>query len=396
MEAQRLEERTRNDMDSLKEFGICSGIENYSRHLDGRAKDERPYTIIDYLLINAETRNEAPLLIIDESHMMIPQLHAMYSGDRSRKQNLVDYGFRLPSALDNRPLKFEEFESFGIQRIYVSATPADYELSKSDGVVVSQIVRPTGLLDPTIEVVGTRGQVEDIYDRIQKQKEKNERTFILTTTKRMAEELSRYLQERNEKVAYLHSDHKTFERDEILRKLRLGVFDTVIGVNLIREGIDIPEISLICVIDADKESFFRSTSSLIQIIGRAARNSNGHVVMYGDTITRSMNAAMSETSRRREIQQAYNEKHGIVPKTIIKAIPEPLNPTQESGKSIISQLIENRFEEAAKGSIKQHREDLLHEIASLKGKMLKASRELDFERAAQLRDLILEIEAMIE
>ena len=283
LEAQRIEERTKHDIDSLEEFGVVGGMENYSRHFDGRLPGEKPYTILDYLIENAAQRGEKPLMIIDESHMMIPQLNAMYSGDRARKENLVDYGFRLPSALDNRPLKFEEFEKdYDFQKIFVSATPADYELDKTGGVIVSQIVRPTGLLDPTIEVVPTMGQVEDIYDRIQKQKEKKERTFILTTTKRMAEELTRYLQERGEKVAYIHSEHKTFERDEILRKLRLGVYDTVIGINLLREGIDVPEVSLILVLDADKESFFRSTKSLIQIAGRAARNKNGHVIFYGD------------------------------------------------------------------------------------------------------------------
>uniref|UniRef100_A0A2C9LLE7 UvrABC system protein B n=1 Tax=Biomphalaria glabrata TaxID=6526 RepID=A0A2C9LLE7_BIOGL len=296
--------------------------------------------------------------------------------------NLVEYGFRLPSALDNRPLKFEEFENaYHMQKIYVSATPADYELNKTHGVVVSQIVRPTGLLDPTIEVVGTANQVEDIFDRIQKQKVKKERTFILTTTKKMAEELTRYLQERNEKVAYIHSDHKTFERDEILRKLRLGVYDTVIGINLLREGIDIPEISLVLIIDADKESFFRSTQSLIQIIGRAARNAHGHVVMYGDKMTLSMNNAISETKRRREVQEIYNKAHGITPKTISKDIPEPLNPEVSSAKKQLDPT-------------KMSKEELKKEIEVQRGKMLYAAREMNFERAAQIRDYIIELEAL--
>ena len=394
LEAQRLEERTKQDINSLDEFGVTAGIENYSRHFDKRQEGERPYTILDYVVRNASKRNERPLLIIDESHMMIPQLNAMYNGDRSRKKNLVDYGFRLPSALDNRPLKFNEFENDfdSFQRIYVSATPDSYELDKTGGEVVLQIVRPTGLVDPTIEVVPTNGQVEDIFDRIQKQKEKNERTFILTTTKRMAEELTRYLQERDEKVAYIHSDHKTFERDEILRKLRLGVFDTVVGINLLREGIDIPEVSLVLVIDADKESFFRSTKSLIQIVGRAARNANGHVVFYGDKITKSMHETMTETSRRRKVQMEYNKKHGITPQTIIKAIPEPLNPEQTS---VINQLIEKRSQEDSEFSISEHKDQIKKEIEKVRGRMLKAAREMDFERAAQMRDLILELEAMI-
>lgn len=382
LEAQRLEQRTKADIESLSEFGVANGIENYSRHFDGRLPGERPYTIFDYVMLNARERGVPPLLVIDESHMMLPQLNAMYNGDRSRKFNLVEYGFRLPSALDNRPLKFEEFEKgYDIQKIYVSATPAEYELNKTHGVVVSQIVRPTGLLDPTIEVVGTTNQVEDIFDRIQKQKAKKERTFILTTTKKMAEELSRYLQERNEKVAYLHSDHKTFERDEILRKLRLGVYDTIIGINLLREGIDIPEISLVLIIDADKESFFRSTSSLIQIIGRAARNEHGHVVMYGDKITHSMHEAITETARRREVQQTYNKLHNITPMTIKKDIPEPLNPEVASAKKEMDPS-------------KMSAAELKKEIEVQRGKMLYAAREMNFERAAQIRDYIIELESL--
>lgn len=383
LEAQRLEQRTRADIESLREFGVANGIENYSRHFDGRSEGERPYTIIDYLVMNGKERGSKPLIVIDESHMMLPQLNAMYNGDRSRKMNLVEYGFRLPSALDNRPLKFSEFETaYDVQKIYVSATPAEYELEQTNGVVVSQIVRPTGLLDPTIEIVGTANQVEDMYDKIQKQKAKKERTFILTTTKKMAEELTRYLQERNEKVAYVHSEHKTFERDNILRKLRLGVYDTVIGINLLREGIDIPEISLVLIVDADKESFFRSTPSLIQIIGRAARNAHGHVVMYGDKITKSMADAIQETKRRREIQEEYNREHNITPTTIVKDIPEPLNPEVASNKKEMDPS-------------KMTKEELQKEIQIQRGKMLYAAKEMNFERAAQIRDYILEIEALL-
>ncbi len=378
LEHQRLEQRTNFDLESLNEFGTCSGIENYSRHLEGRAANERPFTTLDYFPNNA-------LMVIDESHMMIPQLNAMYNGDRSRKSTLVEYGFRLPSALDNRPLKFVEFEKFKFQRIYVSATPSDYELNQVNHHVVSQIVRPTGLLDPEIEIVPTINQVEDIFNRIQQQKVKQERTFILTVTKRMAEELSRYLKERNEKVAYIHSDHKTFERDEILRKFRKGVYDTVVGVNLIREGIDIPEVSLICVLDADKESFFRSTKSLIQMIGRSARNVNGRVIFYGDKITESMKNAIEETDRRREIQRAYNLKHKIIPQTIIKPIPEPIH----------GQSIENAIEEFMTKKRDKNKREQKELINDLRRQMLQASKDLNFERAAQLRDIIIELEVDI-
>ena len=321
-------------------------------------------------------------MVIDESHMMIPQLNAMYNGDRSRKLTLVEYGFRLPSALDNRPLKFEEFTEYKFPKIYVSATPADYELNLVKNHYVSQIVRPTGLLDPIIEIVPTSNQVEDIYNRLQTQKAKNERTFILTTTKRMAEELSRYLLERQEKAAYIHSDYKTFERDEILRKLRKGVYDTVVGVNLIREGIDIPEVSLICVIDADKESFFRSTKSLIQIIGRAARNVNGKVIFYGDKVTQSMQNAIDETNRRRKLQKQYNDEHNIVPQTIVKSIPPPING--ESVENAIDQFIIHK-----KNKNRKAQQEFIND---LRKQMIKASKELNFERAAQIRDVIIELE----
>lgn len=375
LEYQRLEQRTKFDLESLTEYGICSGIENYSRHLEGRAPGEKPFTVLDYFPSDA-------LMIIDESHMMIPQLNAMYNGDRSRKTTLVEYGFRLPSALDNRPLQFKEFEQFAFPTIYVSATPSDYELTKSGNEFVSQIVRPTGLIDPKIEIVPTINQVEDIFNRIQSQKLKKERTFILTTTKRMAEELSRYLKERNEKVTYIHSEYKTFERDEILRKLRKGIYDTVVGVNLIREGIDIPEVSLMCVLDADKESFFRSTKSLIQIIGRAARNVNGLVVFYGDKVTKSMQEAIDETDRRRELQKAYNKKHHIIPQTVFKPIPEPLN----------GQSIDKAIDQFMSPSARKNKKQTQELIKDLRQQMLKASKNLNFERAAQLRDVIIELE----
>ena len=395
LEAQRLEQRINADIESLEEYGFTSGVENYSVYLDDRPEGSRPWTILDYVIYNASKRNEKPLLVVDESHMMIPQLNAMYNGDRSRKENLVDYGFRLPSALDNRPLKFKEFENeFNeFQRIYVSATPADYELDKTDGEVVQQIVRPTGLLDPVVSVVPTHNQIEDIYDRLQKQKEINERTFILTTTKRMAEELSNYLILKKQKVAYIHSDHKTFERDEILRKLRVGVYDAVIGINLIREGIDIPEVSLILILDADKESFFRSSKALIQIIGRAARNQNGRVIMYGDRETESMKFAINETARRRKIQQEYNEKNNITPTTIVKDIPEPLNPEKES---VLNVFLNDKLSKAEKIKyLSENPEVVKKEIQKTRGKMLKAAREMDFERAAQMRDYILELESLL-
>ncbi|MCK5867137.1 MAG: excinuclease ABC subunit UvrB [Mycoplasmataceae bacterium] len=394
LEKQRIEQRTLSDIDSLKEYGVVSGIENYSRHFDNRESGVKPYTILDYIAFNSRKRGNEPLMVIDESHIMIPQLNAMYNGDKARKMNLVDFGFRLPSALDNRPLKFEEFEKLDeFQRIYVSATPSEYELSRTNGEVVSQIVRPTGLLDPVIKVVKTKGQIEDIYDRLQKQKKNNERTFILTTTKRMAEELNGYLLSKGEKSAYIHSDLKTFQRDEVLRKLRLGVFDVIVGINLLREGIDIPEVSLVLILDADKESFFRSDKSLIQIIGRAARNVNGKVIMYGNKITKSMRTAISETNRRREIQKEYNEVHNITPTSITKEIPEPLNPERGSALSIM--MKDDLTQEEKIKFLKENPSSIKKEIERTRGRMLKSARNMDFERAAQLRDLILELESII-
>ncbi|MBU4690601.1 excinuclease ABC subunit UvrB [Mycoplasma sp. ES3157-GEN-MYC] len=379
LEAQRIDERTRKDMDSLSEFGVCNGIENYSRYFDKREAGERPYTLLDYFA------DKNPLLIIDESHMMLPQLRAMYLGDRSRKQTLVDYGFRLPSALDNRPLKFDEFEnSFDFQTIYISATPEEYELNKTYGVITRLYVRPTGLLDPIIEVRSSQNQVEDIYDELQKQKSKNERTLILTTTKRLAEELTRHYLEKNEKVAFIHSEHNTFERNRILLKLRRGVYDTVIGINLLREGIDLPEVSLIVVLDADREGFLRDTKSLIQIAGRAARNANGRVLFYADKISRSMQETIDDNLEKRQLQIEYNRLHNITPKTIIKDIPDSLLDDAKD-EEISFFLSDNK----RKANSKQAKIDLINE---LRAKMNEAAKNLDYEKAIEIRDVIIELE----
>lgn len=377
LEYQRLKERINNDIDSLKEFNYCNGIENYSRYFDFRKEGEKPFTLLDYL-------PKDTLLIIDESHMMIPQLHGMYNGDRARKTNLVDYGFRLPSALDNRPLKFEEFEEYNFQRIFISATPAEYELNLTNGEVVTQFIRPTGLLDPIIEVVPSQNQINHMYDEIQKQITKKERTLIITTTKKTSEELTKFFQLKNIKIAYLHSEHKTLERNEILRKLRKGIYDVVIGINLLREGIDLPEVSLIMVIDADKESFFRSKSSLIQIAGRAARNANGRVIFYGDSISKSMQETINDNRMKRKLQIEYNTKNNIHPKTIIKPIAEPIQ-----GHDITNSLdyILNKNKSEQNKTIKK--EEL---IKSLRKEMKEAAAKLEFERATEIRDLILEIE----
>ncbi|APJ38394.1 excinuclease ABC subunit UvrB [Mycoplasmopsis pullorum] len=381
LEAQRIRDRVINDMDDMKEYGFCNGIENYSMYLDGRTFGERPYTLFDYL------PNDA-LIIIDESHMMIPQLNGMYKGDRSRKETLVEYGFRLPSALENRPLKFEEFEeSFNHQKIYISATPGDYELDKTEGVITKLYVRPTGLLDPTIEIKPTENQIEDIYDQIQLQNSKNERTIILTTTKRMAEELSAYLLSKNIKAAYIHSEHTTFERNEILRKLRKGIFDVVVGINLLREGIDLPEVSLVVVLDADKESFMRNTRSLIQIVGRAARNVNGKVIFYADHISKSMEECIRDNNEKRSIQIAYNKKHNIIPQTIIKPIPEPIHGDDLENQ--VEKILTNEVNTKTKKG-KESKEEL---IQKLREQMNQAAKELDYERAIELRDIILELQS---
>ena len=371
IEAQRIEERVNYDMEMLRETGFCRGIENYSRHIALKEEGEAPCTLIDFFPKDF-------LLLIDESHVTIPQIKAMYNGDRARKMNLVDYGFRLPSALDNRPLKFEEFEKKINKVIYVSATPGDYEMSHAKDKVVEQIIRPTGLLDPKIEVRPTKNQIDNLIEEITKQNEKNERTLITTLTIRMAEELTNYLKSLDIKVAYLHNEIKTLERLKIIRELRLGKYDVVVGINLLREGIDIPEVSLIAIMDADKQGFLRSTRSLIQTIGRAARNASGRVIMYADTISDSMNEAITETNRRRKIQEEYNIKHNIVPKTIIKQIPE---------------VISNEAEEKVIHEEKLSKKEKLDLIDNLTKEMKLAAANLDFERAMSLRDIIFDIES---
>ena len=370
IEAQRIEERVNYDMEMLSETGFCRGIENYSRHIALKEEGESPNTLIDFFPKDF-------LLVIDESHVTLPQVRAMYNGDRARKMNLVDYGFRLPSALDNRPLKFEEFTKKLNDVIYVSATPGDYEMERVNNKVVEQIIRPTGLLDPLIEVRPTKDQIDNLLEEINKQIEKNERTLITTLTIRMAEELTNYLKSLDIKVAYLHSEVKTLERLKIIRDLRLGKYDVVVGINLLREGIDIPEVSLIAIMDADKQGFLRSTRSLIQTIGRAARNSSGRVIMYADIISDSMKEAITETERRRNIQEKYNKEHGIIPKTIIKDIPE-----------VISNETEKKVEKESKLS-KKEKLDL---IDSLTKEMKSAASNLDFERAMELRDIIFDLE----
>lgn len=369
IEAQRIEERVNYDMEMLGETGFCRGIENYSRHIALKGEGESPNTLIDFFPKDF-------LLVIDESHVTIPQVKAMYNGDRARKMNLVDYGFRLPSALDNRPLKFEEFQSKINDVIYVSATPGDYEMARTDRVV-EQIIRPTGLLDPRIEVRPTKNQIDNLLEEINKQIDNNERTLITTLTIRMAEELTNYLKSLDIKVAYLHNEVKTLERLKIIRDLRLGKYDVVVGINLLREGIDIPEVSLIAIMDADKQGFLRSTRSLIQTIGRAARNSNGRVIMYADGISDSMREAINETERRRSIQEKYNLEHNIIPKTIIKDIAD-----------VVSNETDKKIEKEEKLS-KKERLDL---IDNLTKEMKMAASNLDFERAMELRDIIFDLE----
>ena len=371
IEAQRIEERVNYDMEMLSETGFCRGIENYSRHIALKEEGESPNTLIDFFPKDF-------LLVIDESHVTLPQVRAMYNGDRARKMNLVDYGFRLPSALDNRPLKFEEFTKKLNDVIYVSATPGDYEMERVNNKVVEQIIRPTGLLDPLIEVRPTKNQIDNLVEEINKQIEKNERTLITTLTIRMAEELTNYLKSLDIKVAYLHSEVKTLERLKIIRDLRLGKYDVVVGINLLREGIDIPEVSLIAIMDADKQGFLRSTRSLIQTIGRAARNASGRVIMYADTISDSMNEAITETNSRRKIQEEYNIKHNIVPKTILKEIPE---------------VISNEAEEKVIHEEKLSKKEKLDLIDNLTKEMKLAAANLDFERAMSLRDIIFDIES---
>ncbi|TYZ30801.1 excinuclease ABC subunit UvrB [Selenomonas caprae] len=381
LEAQRIEQRTKYDLEMMQEMGYCSGIENYSRHLTHRKAGDAPYTLLDYF-------PEDFLIVMDESHVTLPQVHAMYAGDRSRKVSLVENGFRLPSAFDNRPLTFEEFAARINQIIYVSATPGKYELEKAQQVA-QQIIRPTGLLDPEIEVRPLDGQIDDLLAEIKLRIAKDERVLVTTLTKKMAENLTDYLKETGIKVRYLHSDIATIERAEIIHDLRAGEFDVLVGINLLREGLDMPEVSLIAILDADKEGFLRSDTSLIQIIGRAARNANGHVIMYADRITDSMKRAMDETERRREIQQAYNHEHGIVPKTIKK----PIKPLIET-----TLVAESSADYAADGKRKKKKltkKDKENLIKTLTREMQQASRALEFERAAELRDMILELDGSL-
>jgi len=379
LEAQRLEQRTRYDLEMMREMGFCSGIENYSRHLTLRPAGSTPYTLLDYF-------PDDFLLVIDESHVTMPQIRGMYNGDQARKQVLVDHGFRLPSALDNRPLRFEEFEKHIHNIVYVSATPGPYELEHTPEMV-EQIIRPTGLLDPIIEVRPIEGQIDDLIGEIQQRIERNERVLVTTLTKKMSEDLTDYLKEIGIKVTYLHSEIKTLERIEIIRDLRLGKHDVLVGINLLREGLDIPEVSLVAILDADKEGFLRSERSLIQTIGRAARNAEGRVIMYADKITNSMEIAINETKRRREQQEAYNEKHGITPKTINKKIRDVIRATHAAEEQEEYQVKE---EPKLSKMTKKEREKV---IAQMESDMKEAAKALDFERAAELRDLLLELKS---
>ncbi len=372
LEAQRIEQRTRYDMEMLREVGICKGIENYTRHLAGFQPGEKPYTLIDYF-------PDDFIIMTDESHVMLPQLHAMYHGNLSRKQSLVDYGFRLPSALDNRPLKFEEFEKMIHQILFISATPAKYEQEKSGGVTAEQIIRPTGLLDPPISVRPTEGQIDDLISEINRNIETGGRSFVTTLTKKMAEQLTDYLKAAGIRTKYLHSDIDTLERMQIIRDLRLGEFDVLVGINLLREGLDIPEVTLVAILDADKEGFLRTETSLIQTIGRAARNVNGRVIMYGDKVSPAMQAAIDETQRRRGIQEKYNEAHGITPKTIQKDVRDLIEATRPAEKETEIRKPEEMTHKERKEYVKK-----------LEKEMRQAAEDLQFERAAELRDLVFE------
>lgn len=374
IEAQRIEQRTKYDIEMLREVGFCQGIENYARVLSGRPPGSRPFTLLDYF-------PDDYLIVIDESHVTIPQIRAMYGGDQTRKQSLVDYGFRLPSARDNRPLNFEEFEELVNQALFVSATPGPYEYEHSDKAI-EQIIRPTGLIDPEVEVRPIKGQIDDLYAEIVKRIEKNERVLVTTLTKKMAEDLTDYFKKMDVKVRYLHSDIKTIERMSILHDLRKGVFDVLVGINLLREGLDIPEVSLVVILDADKEGFLRSETSLVQTIGRAARNINGKVIMYADKITRSMKLALDETNRRRSIQTQYNEEHGITPKGIIKGIRDVIEATV-AAEEVAAYEVEKIQ--------KMTKKELMSYVETLEEEMMEASRKLQFERAAELRDMIVEI-----
>ncbi|ACF07031.1 excinuclease ABC subunit B [Metamycoplasma arthritidis] len=374
LEAQRIKDRTLNDLDSLLEFGYTSGIENYSRYLDGRAPGQRPYTLFDYL-------PDDSVIFIDESHLMIPQLHGMHNGDRARKLSLVEYGFRLPSALDNRPLRFEEFAEFKFPKIYISATPGDYELDLTHGEIVTQYIRPTGLLDPIIEIHSRDNQIEDIYDHLKEQIAKKERTLILTTTKKNAEELSLFLQEKKIKSAYIHDRFKIFERNEILKGLRMGKFDVVVGINLLKEGIDLPEVSLICVLNADSTGLMRDTRSLIQIVGRAARNDHGKVIFYANEITSSMRECIEDNLFKRKIQSEYNEKHNIIPKTIVKPIAPPIQ------NGILSEDHSKYYGEKDLSQMK-HNKKFIDQMVRKMTQLAKANK---FEEAIEIRDYLIEI-----
>ncbi len=380
LEAQRLEQRTRFDVEMLREIGVCQGIENYSRYFDGREPGERPYCLLDYF-------PEDFLVVVDESHVTVPQIGAMYKGDRSRKTTLVEFGFRLPSALDNRPLDFEEWESIVPSAVFVSATPGDHELGRSEGVVVEQLIRPTGLLDPGVEIRPVSGQVDDLLEEIRSRTARSERILVTTLTKRMAEDLSEYLASRGVRVRYLHSDIHTIERVEILRELRLGVFDVLVGINLLREGLDLPEVSLVAILDADKEGFLRSETSLIQTIGRAARNAEGTAVMYADRVTGSMERAILETDRRRDVQAEYNEKHGIVPRSIVKSVEQIRFTTS---------VADARVAESARPGDRYAGVDPAELAHQLENEMKEAAQALDFERAARLRDELFEVRAAME
>ena len=374
LEAERLELRTNQDVESMLEFGMCPGIENYSRHIDKRKPGERPWCLLDYF-------PEDFLLFVDESHATFPQLRGMYNGDRSRKETLVEYGFRLPSALDNRPLNFDEFEKTMPQVICTSATPGDYELQKMDAPIAEQIIRPTGLLDPIIDVRPTFGQIDDLLQEIKTRNDRGERTLVVTLTIRMAEDLTTFLKERGIKVVYLHHETKTLERSEIVYQLRKGKYDVLVGINLLREGLDIPEVSLICILDADKEGFLRSTRSLIQICGRAARNENGRVIMYADNVTDSMKNAIDETRRRRQIQDKYNQENGIIPRTIKKDIRPPIH------------VVDDDLGDITKSAKKKTRTEIQKQIKELEKQMKQAAHDFEFERAAELRDIIFELKA---
>lgn len=385
-EAKRLEERVSYDMEMIRELGYCNGIENYSRYFDRRNPGERPFCLLDYF-------PDDFLLVVDESHVTMPQIRAMYGGDRARKINLVDYGFRLQAAIDNRPLKFEEFESIVHQALYISATPADYELEKSEGIVVEQVIRPTGLLDPEIEVRPTLNQIDNLIEEIQIRRERDERVLVTTLTKRMAEELQKYFDKLGIPCRYIHSEVDTLERIEILHQLRMGVFDVLIGVNLLREGLDLPEVSLVAILDADKEGFLRNERSLVQTVGRAARNVNGFVIMYADRMTKSMQKTIDETARRRKIQMDYNEKHGKTPQPLIKSKDKMIIIQSEKSKADYNSLTKPMNVAAESPMEYQTKQSLEKQIAETKKAMEKAAKELDFIEAARLRDILFELQA---